>query len=113
MGEGSEEYGAEAALAEAARGGEGVGGGSEKGVGEAMRGLGVGFWGGAFSGDFAEADKEEEEDRKGGGGRAGEWYEEMGAVGLRLRLRLRRWGVVDLAHRELLNYIKVESFVLV
>lgn len=56
MGEGSEEYGAEAALAEAARGGEGVGGGSEKGVGEAMRGLGVGFWGGAFSGDFAEAD---------------------------------------------------------
>lgn len=32
----------------------------------------------------------------------------MGAVGLRLRLR--RWGLIDLAHRELLNYIKVESF---
>lgn len=56
MGKGSEEYGPEAALAEAARGGEGVGGASEEGVGEAVRGLGVGFWGGAFSGDFAEAD---------------------------------------------------------
>lgn len=111
MGKGSEEYGPEAALAEAARGGEGVCGASEEGVGEAVRGLGVGFWGGAFAGDFAEADKEEEEERKGGGGGAGERYEEMGAVGLRLRLR--RWGLGDMAHRELLNYIKVESFVLV
>lgn len=65
------EDGAEAALAEAAGCGEGVGGAAEDGVGEAVRGLGVGG-GGALLGELlAEAEGEEEEEREGGGGGGG------------------------------------------
>lgn len=65
------EDGAEASLAEEAGGGEGVGGAAEDGVGEAVRGLGVGG-GGALLGELlAEAEGEEEEEREGGGGGGG------------------------------------------
>ncbi|PON69973.1 LOW QUALITY PROTEIN: hypothetical protein PanWU01x14_084370 [Parasponia andersonii] len=69
LGERAVEHGAEAALAEAAGCGEGVGGAAQDGVGEAVGGLGVGLGGGPLAGDLAEADDEEEEKGESGGGR--------------------------------------------
>lgn len=65
LGEGSVEDGAEAALAEAAGWGEGVGGAAEDGVGEAVWRLGFGVGDGfglggrALASDLAEADNQE------------------------------------------------------
>lgn len=69
------EDGAEAALAKAAGGGEVVGGTAEDGVGELLRGLGVGQDGALFGEFFAEAEGEEEEEGKGCDGRGGGDYD--------------------------------------
>ncbi|KAM1340856.1 hypothetical protein ACFX2H_039187 [Malus domestica] len=44
---------------------------AEDGVGVPVGGLGVGFWGSPFLGDFSKANQEEEEEREGGGGGGG------------------------------------------
>lgn len=96
--EGGVEDGAEAALAEEAGGGEGVGGAAEDGVGEAVRGPGVGG-GGAFLGELlAEAEGEEEEEGEGGGGGGGGDYGGVVVVGV-VGGRNQRLGFRDLTRR--------------
>ncbi|KAM0984479.1 hypothetical protein TB1_011281 [Malus domestica] len=64
----------------------------EDGVGVPVGGLGVGFRGSPFLGDFSKANQEEEEEREGGGGGGGGCW-------LRTSCGLWRWGVKELAHR--------------